>query len=50
MGFLPNAPEIIFFHLEAIAPAENPANMTEWMAPILVQASMDATASGEIGM
>ena len=29
---------------------ENPAKMTEWVAPILEQANIDATAIGDTGM
>ena len=35
--------------LEANASEENPAKTTEWIAPILAQASMEATAIGETG-
>ena len=45
-----NSTKKLNLYLEAMAPAENPANMTEWIAPILVQASMEATARGEMGM
>jgi hypothetical protein len=32
------------------APAPNPANTTQWMAPILTVASIAMIASGEVGM
>ena len=35
--------------LEAIASDENPANMTEWIAPTLAVANMHATAMGVTG-
>ncbi len=33
-----------------MASAENPAKMTEWMAPILAHAIMATTESGDTGM